>query len=76
MFDPRLIRAWYKCSKCNGAKHAILQASEASSYFYICQDDATQLKDNELVDVGRERQVDRMERIIEGEQRDPSMSEG
>ena len=31
---------------------------------------------DELVDVGRERQIDRMQRIIEGEQRDPSMSEG
>ncbi|KKN71327.1 hypothetical protein LCGC14_0422370 [marine sediment metagenome] len=31
---------------------------------------------DELVRVGRERQIDRMERIIAGEQRDPSMSEG
>ena len=31
---------------------------------------------DELVEVGRERQVDRMEKIIEGDQRDPSMSEG
>lgn len=31
---------------------------------------------DELVEVGRERQIDRMKRIIAGEQRNPSMSEG
>lgn len=44
-----LIRAWYKCDKCNGAKHGILPGTEEKSYFYCCKDETISLKDNELV---------------------------